>query len=421
VTLDLEPLVARVARARFALLGEATHGTHEFYAVRAELTKRLVADHGFRAVAVEADWPDAYRVNCFVRGAGADAAAESALADFRRFPAWMWRNEDVVELVHWLRDFNDSLPAGATKVGFYGLDLYSLYASIAAVVSYLEGVDPAAAGRARERYACLEHFGEAQAYGYAAGAGLTDPCEDEAVAQVVDLRRQAADVAARDGLMEEDRAFSAAQNARLVRNAEAYYRSLYRGRASSWNLRDRHMFETLQELVGHLSDGSGPARIAVWAHNSHLGDARATEMSKRGELNLGQLVREAHGDDAFLLGFSTYDGTVTAASDWDGPPERKRIRPALPGSYEALLHETAPPEVALLTRDEERLRRPRLQRAIGVIYRPQTERQSHYFEAELPRQFDALVHVDRTSAVVPLERSAGWERGELPETYPYAV
>jgi erythromycin esterase-like protein len=421
MTLDLEPLAARVGAARFALLGEASHGTHEFYALRTELTKRLVTEHGFRAVAVEADWPDAYRVNCFVRGVGDDPDAESALADFRRFPAWMWRNEDVVELVRWLRELNDALPPGRAKVGFYGLDLYSLYSSIEAVVAYLDRVDPEAARRACERYACLEHFGEAQAYGYAAGSGFVDTCEDEAVAQLVELRQRAAELAARDGLVEEDRAFSAAQNARIVRNAEEYYRSLYRGRASSWNLRDRHMFETLQDLVAHLSRDGEPARLAVWAHNSHLGDARATEMSDRGELNVGQLVRQRYGEEAFLLGFSTYDGTVTAASDWDGPAERKRIRPALPGSYEALLHDVAPPQIALFTRDDPRLRRPRLERAIGVIYRPETERVSHYFRAELPRQFDALVHLDRTTAVVPLERTAGWERGELPETYPFAV
>jgi erythromycin esterase-like protein len=421
VTLELEPIVARAGAARFALLGEATHGTHEFYALRTELTRRLVSEHGFRAVAVEADWPDAYRVNCFVRGAGDDPDPEAALRDFRRFPAWMWRNEDVVELVGWLREFNDALPPGEPKVGFYGLDLYSLHASIAAVVAYLDAVDAEAARRARERYACLEHFAEAQTYGYAAEAGLTDPCEDEAVAQLVELRRQAAVVAERDGRIEEDRVFSAAQNAHVVRNAEAYYRSLYRGRESSWNLRDRHMFATLEALAGHLGREDGAARIAVWAHNSHLGDARATAMSRRGELNLGQLVRETYGAEAFLLGFSTYDGTVTAASDWDAPAERKHVRPALPGSYELLLHESGEGDVALLTERDGSLRGPRLQRAIGVVYRPETERLSHYFEADLPRQFDALVHVDTTTAVVPLERTSGWERGELPETYPFAV
>ncbi|MDP9231651.1 MAG: erythromycin esterase family protein [Actinomycetota bacterium] len=421
MTVGLDELVERASAARFVLLGEASHGTHEFYAVRAQLTKRLIAEHGFRAVAVEADWPDAYRVNCYVRGTREDSDPESALGDFRRFPAWMWRNEDVLEFVHWLREFNDTLPAGEAKVGFYGLDLYSLYGSIAAVLAYLDTADPAAAARARERYACLEHFDEAQAYGYATGAGFADSCEDEAVAQLVDVRRQAAEIAARDGRIEEDQAFSAAQNARLVQNAEAYYRSLYRGRGSSWNLRDRHMFETLEELAGHLQREEDPVRIAVWAHNSHLGDARATEMGGRRELNLGQLVREAHGSDAFLLGFSTYDGTVTAASDWHGPAERKRVRPALAGSYEALLHASGRPEIALLTAADGSLRGPRLQRAIGVVYRPETERVSHYFETDLPRQFDALVHIDRTSAVVPLERSTGWDRGELPDTYPYAV
>jgi erythromycin esterase-like protein len=410
-----EELLELASQKRFVLIGDGTHGTDEFYGERAALTKRLIAEHGFDAVAVEADWPDAYRVNCHVRGAGDDATAEEALGDFRRFPAWMWRNTRVVEFVGWLRE--------QRAAGFYGLDLYSFHASAEAVVRYLDEVDPEAAARARARYACFDHAADdGQAYGYAASRGHTEPCEDEVVEQLLDLQRQAADYASRDGRIAADRYFYAEQNARLVRNAEAYYREMFRGRISSWNLRDRHMAETLAALADHLSQAGRPARIVVWAHNSHLGDARATELGEHGELNLGQLVREHHPEDTLLVGFTTDTGSVTAASDWGGRAERKRVRPALPGSWEALFHETGLDRFTLLTRDAgDLLRQPRLERAIGVIYRPETERFSHYFYTRLADQFDAVVHVDRTTALDPLERTSEWERGEAPETYPTAL
>jgi erythromycin esterase-like protein len=425
---DYDPLLELIGDARFALLGEASHGTHEFYRERAEITKRLIVDKGFTAVAVEADWPDAYRVNCYVRGAGEDPDGNEALGGFRRFPTWMWRNTVVLEFVEWLRAHNRSLPPNAPKVGFYGLDLYSLYGSIEAVIRYLDKVDPEAAGRARERYACLEHFGQdAQSYGLAAGLGAAESCEEDVVKQLVELRRHAADYARRDGRIAEDDLFYAEQNARLAVNAEQYYRSMYRGRVSTWNLRDRHMADTLDALVGHLGRLGGRSKVAVWAHNSHLGDARATEMGRRGELNVGQLVRERHGGETALVGFSTHTGTVTAATDWDAPAERKRVRPGLPGSFEELFHQVGLPRFLLPLGDGGRavagLHEPRLQRAIGVIYRPETERQSHYFAARLPDQFDAMLHFDVTRALDPLERTAGWAgaTGEPPETYPSAV
>ncbi len=422
---DYNSLLDLIGDARFALLGEATHGTHEFYQQRAEITKRLIAERGFTAVAVEADWPDAYRVNRFVQGHGHDAEATEALADFRRFPTWMWRNADVLDFIGWLRDYNDHLPP-AHRVGFYGLDLYSLYSSIEAVLGYLDRVDPEAARRARYRYACFEHFGEdSQAYGYAASFGLTPSCEDEVVDQLVDLQRRAPDYLRRDGWVAEDEQFFAEQNARVVANAEEYYRAMFQGRVSSWNLRDRHMVTTLDNLVAHLDRGGRRAKVAVWEHNSHLGDARATDMGQAGEWNVGQLVRERYARDAVLVGFTTYTGTVTAASDWDAPAERKRVRPARPDSYEALFHEARLPRFFLPLRDGgravEALRTPALERAIGVIYRPETERISHYFQARLPEQFDAVLHFDETRAVEPLERTAGWEAGEAPETYPSAL
>lgn len=423
---DYDPLMELIGNGRFVLLGEASHGTHEFYRERAKITKRLIQEKGFTAVAVEADWPDAYRINRYVRGASDDATSEEALGGFQRFPTWMWRNTDVVNFIDWLRNYNNALPANATKVGFYGLDLYSLHASIEAVLNYLDKIDPEAAKQARHRYSCLEDFGEdTQAYGYAASFGLTKPCEDEAVKQLLELQRRAAEYANRDGQVAEDEFFHAEQNARLVKNAEEYYRSMFCRRASSWNLRDRHMAETLDHLVAHFDHQGIPAKVVIWEHNSHLGDARATDMRDAGEHNVGQLVRQRYDRDAVLVGFSTYSGTVTAASNWGEPPEQKRVRPALTDSYEAVFHETGLPSFLLNLRDGGQaiaaLRESRLQRAIGVIYRPETERLSHYFYAQLPDQFDAMIHFDETRAVEPLERSAKWKTSEPPETYPSAL
>ncbi len=423
---DFDPLLARIGDAPYVLIGEASHGTHEFYRIRAELTKRLIAERGFSAVAVEADWPDAYRVNRYVRGTNDDADSTQALRGFVRFPQWMWRNADVLDFVGWLRAFNDVHPDPGDQAGFYGLDLYSLHASIDAVLTYLRRVDPEAAERARERYACFDQYGaDPQAYGYATTTRLGPSCEAEVVAQLVELRRLAGAHARRDGAAAADEQFFAEQNARLVANAEQYYRAMFGSRVSSWNLRDLHMAETLDALVEFLRPRTRSAKVVVWAHNSHLGDARATELGRSGELNVGQIARQRHGDDAVLIGFSTYTGTVTAASDWDEPAERKVVRPALPGSYEALFHDAGLPNFALFPGRTRELRaaldRARLQRAIGVIYRPDTERQSHYFHARLPGQFDAVLHYDRTRAVEPLARTAEWERGEVPETYPSAL
>ena len=424
---DFDPLLERIGDAHLVLIGEASHGTHEFYRVRAEITKRLIREKGFTAVAVEADWPDAYRVNRFVRAEGKDADAEEALGGFRRFPQWMWRNGDVLDFVGWLRNHNDRVDE-AERTGFFGLDLYSMHASMEAVLSYLRLVDPDAARRAMIRYSCFDHFGEnPQAYGYAASRGLAPSCEPAVLSQLVELRRAAAEYARRDGRVAYDDLFYAEQNARLVANAERYYRAMFGDHASSWNLRDQHMVETLEALLAFLSarHPAGAPKVVLWAHNSHLGDARATEMGARGELNVGQLVRQRHGRDSVLVGFTTYTGTVTAASNWDEPAQRKVVRPAHPDSYEAEFHASGPGNFLLdLGAPSEAvasLRIPRLERAIGVIYRPETERLSHYFHASLTQQFDVIMHYDTTRAVEPIERTGLWTRGELPETYPSAL
>jgi erythromycin esterase-like protein len=421
---DLDALLDRIGDARFVLLGEATHGSHEFYRIRAELTKRLIRDKGFAAVAVEADWPDAYRVNRYLRGLGPDAGAADALADFRRFPRWMWRNADVLDLVGWLRSHNDRIADPAHRIGFYGLDLYSLHASMAAVLAYLDRRAPDAARLARERYACFDVFGdEPQHYGRAISLGLAPDCEQEVLAQLLDLLRRRTDLLRHDGIAAEDAQFEAEQNARLIAHAEEYYRMMYLGGVSTWNLRDTHMADTLDALAGHLQHQGRAAKLIVWAHNSHVGDSAAmSHRSERDEITLGHLCRERHPGDTVLVGFTTYDGTVTAASDWGGDAERKTVRRALPGSYESLFHRTGVPSFLLLLGSlgeaTAALHEPRPERAIGVVYRPQTERWSHYFDVRLADQLDAVIHVDQTRALEPLERTSLWERGELPETYP---
>jgi len=415
------PLLAALARRRIALLGEASHGTHEFYDWRARITQALIAEHGCRAVVIEGDWPDAWRINRWVRGLD-HGTAEDALAGFERFPTWMWRNPVVREFIVWLREFNAGLPPWR-QVGFYGMDLYSLFASVREVLAYLDRADPEAAQRARRRYACFDHFQQnLQAYGYAAGFGTGFSCEEAVVAQLTDLLRHRADS---DDSGDPDALFHAQQNARLVRNAEQYYRAMFRGRASSWNLRDLHMADTLQALSAHLQErGGAPPRMAVWAHNSHLGDASATGMAEQGEWNVGELMRQRWGDEVFSLGFTTYEGTVRAADEWDEPGHVKRVRPGLPGSWEELFHEVGHdsflllPDAPLRARLDENL----LERAIGVIYLPETERRSHYFTARIGAQFDGVIHIDCTQALEQLaEPEHPPEEVEVPETYPAGV
>lgn len=427
---DFAPILQRAQHARLILLGEASHGTHEFYRVRAEITKALIRTGRVGAVVVEADWPDAWRVHRHVTWRpDADEQATDALAGFRRFPQWMWRNADVLDFVGWLRAYNGARPA-AEHVGFFGMDLYSLHASMEALVGYLETVDAEAARRARARYACLEVGGRnPQRYGRLAALGLHADCEAAVLAQLEEMQRQADAFLRRDGLAAQEDRFFAEQNARLVRNAERYYRAMFGHPTESWNVRDRHMMETVERIVDFHARSRAGAAVVLWAHNSHLGDARATEMHAMGEINVGQLARERFGAAACLVGFTTYTGSVTAASNWDEPAQCVPVRPALAGSYEWLFHQVAgeratPNFLVDLTGDNDAvaaLRMPRLERAIGVIYRPHTERQSHYFQARLPEQFDLVLHYDTTRAVEPLEHMGTWARAEPPETYPSAL
>jgi erythromycin esterase-like protein len=410
--LEFGPWFDPYAEARVVLLGEASHGTSEFYRARAAITRSLIEHHGFSIVAVEADWPDADRVDRHVRHRGAGSYDEHA---FARFPTWMWRNREVGAFVEWLHEHNADLPLDQ-RAEFRGLDVYSLRGSIAAVVDYLDSVDPEAAVDARRRYGCLTPWqGDPALYGRAVLRGDRDTCEDEVVAQLAALLESQLDYGAKDG----DAFADAAQNARIVRAAEQYYRIMYRGSNDSWNLRDRHMFETLQ----HLLDRRGPtAKAVVWAHNSHIGDASATAMGWRGQFNIGELCRTAYREGAALIGFGTDRGVVAAADDWGEPMQLKTIVPSRPDSYERVFRHTGVPRSLTDLRERGEvhsvLSEPRLERAIGVVYRPDTEFHSHYFEAILPEQFDAWVWFEETSPVTPLptERPHG-----VPETYPFGL
>jgi len=411
---DLGPLMERIGDARVVLLGEATHGSSEFYRMRARISRELITRKNFTFVAIEGDWPDAARVDHYVRHFECPASEWEA---FARFPVWMWRNEEVQEFVDWLREYNmHATPA--QRVAFHGLDLYSLHASIRAILDYLDDVDPQVARVARERYGCLTPWqADPATYGQAALTGAYRTCEDDVANMLIDLLEKRADYTPRDG----ERFMDAVQNARLVTNAERYYRIMYYGSRASWNLRDSHMFETLLNLMDH----HGPeSKAIIWAHNSHIGDAAATEMSLRGEFNIGQLCRKDFGARAYSIGFGTNSGTVAAASNWDEPMEIKTVRPAMDESYEKLCHQTGIDRFMLGLRDSlpadlrKGLSAPRLERAIGVIYRPESELSSHYFQAILPAQFDEYIWFDETSAVAPLKTL---ELEGLPDTYPFGV
>lgn len=410
---NLDGLLERAGDARLVLLGEATHGTSEFYRMRSRITRELITRKGFSFVGIEGDWPDVARIDRYVR---AGSPPEEAWSGFSRFPTWMWRNEEVRELVDWLREHNQH---ATQPVAFHGLDLYSLYNSIAAVLAYLDEVDPPTAQLARQRYGCLTPWqSDPASYGLAALTMRYRSCEQDVVAMLVDMQQKSPLYIGQDG----ERLLDALQNARVATQAERYYRTMYYGSRLAWNVRDSHMFTTLRHL---LSFHGANSKAVVWAHNSHIGDSAATEMSLREEFNLGHLCRQAFGSAAYLVGFGTHAGTVAAATDWDGPMEVKAVRPALPASYECLFHATGVERFLLPLRERsaakavlDGLAAPRMERAIGVIYRPDTERQSHYFDAVLPRQFDEYVWFNESSAVTPLPATLG---EGLAQTYPFGV
>jgi erythromycin esterase-like protein len=410
---DLAPLLDRIGDAQVVCLGEATHGTSEFYRMRDRITRALIEEKGFTVVAVEADWPDGERVDEYVQGRS--PGRRRPWDAFSRFPNWMWRNLEVLEMIEWLRDRN-ARPDEFARAGFYGLDLYSMYTSIDEVLRFLEKKNPELRDLAGSRYSCFTPFATDPArYGAAVVTQGYEDCEDEAVGVLQDLLR------ARMRLSEnaDQQVFDATMNAHLVRDAEQYYRLIYYGGTSSWNLRDTHMFETLQAV----RDFRGGGKAVVWAHNSHLGDAEATQMGQRGETNLGHLCRKTYGDDAYLIGFGTHSGTVAAASDWGGRMQVKTVRASHPESYEHLCHASGVRRFFLPLRDASdelryELGHPRLERAIGVIYRPDTELQSHYFHSDLPAQFDEWIWFDQSEAVTPLGHARA---PELPRSHPFGL
>ena len=406
----------RFGDARVVLLGEASHGTSEFYRARAQISKRLIAHHGFTIVAVEADWPDAATIDRYVRHRPQREGEQKA---FERFPTWMWRNREVDSFIRWLRRHNNGRDYGE-MAGFYGLDLYNMSMAMRAVIDFLDERDPELGRLASLRYGCLDPWAEnPAAYGRHTLMEGYARCEVGVVEMLKDLLQKQVDCFAE----ECDEWLDARSNARLVKNAEAYYRVMYHGSAASWNLRDTHMFETLL----HLLDAKGPnSKAIVWAHNSHIGNAAFTEMGQvRDELNIGQLTKERFGSEARLIGFGTHSGTVAAADDWDEPMKIKVVRPSLEDSYERASHDSRLPRFLLDLRPEEigrdlrdALMEPRLERFIGVIYRPDTERWSHYSQCILPRQYDGWVWFDETQAVTPLP---GEQRPGEEETYPFGL
>ena len=406
----------QVGESRLVLMGEASHGSAEFYDMRARITKELIEKKGFNIIAVEADWPDASHIDSYVRSRPVDPLLKSQ--PFTRFPTWMWANHSIVEFSHWLKSHNDNITDPAKSVGFYGLDLYSLGASIEMVLNYLESVDPATAEVARVRYGCLLPWADdPSVYGRVVLTRQYKSCEESVLAMLKDLLKKRLDYSSADG----ERFFNAEQNAQLIANAERYYRTMYYAEQNSWNQRDQHMFDTLEAV---LAFRGADAKAIIWAHNSHIGDARATQMSARGELNIGQLARQKYGHAAYLIGFGTDHGTVAAASEWGGPMEAKPVRPSHLDSYERVCHEVNTDNFLLPLRHpmqamvRERLLAERLERAIGVIYRPETELQSHYFYASLPQQFDEYIWFDESHAVEPLSREV---REGMADTYPFGL
>lgn len=404
--------------SQVALLGSGSHGTREFYRSRAAITQRLIEQKRFVAVAVEADWAPARRVDRYVAGVSEDTDAIAALGDFEDFPAWMWRNREVADFIEWLKSYNDRLPA-RSRVRFYGLDLFDFGPAIDAVLAFLESLDPAAADRARDGYACLDAFRDnPRGYSTIMASELIGSCKAGAARGLVELyESDAVKGARRAGTSEAAAAFEAEQNARVVKAAEEYYRLIFRSEARAWNTREHHMADTIDDLIGHLDPRALAAKIAVWAHNAHVGDARGTDMREDHETSVGALMRERYNRGASLLGSATHHGAVLAARDWDAPAAELPLPPASADSYEALFHATGVPQFFLSCREggvRRALTSERRERRIGVVYN------DDYLVAKLSRQFDGLLHFDETRGTHPLE-GASTLRGAARETFPFGV
>jgi erythromycin esterase-like protein len=402
---EYDELLERIGDSPIVMLGAASHGTREFYSERCRITKRLIEEQGFRMLAAVTDWADAFRVNRYVQGAPDDPDPEQALGDFRRFPTWVFRNREVLAFVTWLREHNEGIRY-RNPVAFHGLDLYSFFQATARVIRYLESADPDAAERARTHFAQLGHLDMEP--GHVAGGGLAIEAPDrrELLGELVQLQLRAQSYLRRDGTAVEDAEFYAEQHTRLAANAEGYYRMLLTDRGAAWREREQHMAETLSNLLENLERRGEPPRVVVWGHNSHVGDASVTELGERGEVSLGQLARERWPGEVALVGFTSYKGTVTASSTWAGAAEQMQVRPALDASYEALFHDLEHPRFYLDLGRKGQIAGDggeRLERAIGQVYQPERERESHFFSADISEQFDAVVHIDEATAVEPLD------------------
>lgn len=426
---DYDVLMDHIADARVVLLGEATHGTQEFYAARAEITKRLITEKKFTVIGIEGDWPDTYRVNRFIHHKGSDKNAAEALADYKRFPAWMWRNKEFASLVQWLRTYNQGVCEKSDVIDIFGLDVYSLHRSIEIIISELEKIDLQAAKEARSRYACFDAYQDPQEYGYISSLFLNKTCHSEVMDQFIDLKNKEISFFKNEDMDPEEEKFYIEQNALVIKNAEEYYRSLFGQPPSvSWNIRDRHMMQTVSAIEQYKKETTGQdAKIIIWAHNSHVGDARGTQMASYGQINIGQLAKELYGAGAISVGFTMYTGTVSAASAWGGNVERKYVQPAFEDSIESFFH-LSDKKAFYIALDEDPAiyqffdTKDYLQRAIGVVYLPQVERHSHYFSAEITRQFDVIIHFDVSHAVEPFDKSTEWQEAEdAPETFPFGV
>lgn len=418
-----QKLLQSIGDSRFVLMGEATHGTAEFYSTRIEITKKLIKEKNFDAVIIEGDWPDAFRVNQYINGNSLDSSAESALLGFQRFPTWMWRNSEVLNFIDWLKQSNHENQY--KKIQFLGMDLYSLFTSIGEVQKYLQKIDPDLSRKVAHYYSCFDHFNkDSQLYGvFSSNDEQRYSCEKPVLENLYKLIINKNYILALDKSENKIDYFSILQNARLIKNAENYYRKMFFGNVSTWNLRDEHMQETLIQIDNYLSSLYGrPSKLIVWAHNSHIGDASATQQGKSGEINLGHLMRKKYLSETYLLGFMTYQGFVIAADQWGGPTKIKVVQQALENSYENWFHKLSIKNFLMLIKEQEKIETKLpthlLQRAIGVIYLPETERQNHYFYANLVNQYDALIYFDKTRAVKPLEKIDPYPDHEMPETYP---